>query len=447
MQKNNPSPKSIIVLIVLLLGFLPAGCDRPQQAPPPRPVPVVSTLTVSTQKAILTTELPGRTTVYKIAQIRPQVNGLIQKRLFSEGSDVTAGQTLYQIDPAPFQAIVDSAQANLAASRKGVDRAKAVLAMGIAGVTRQKATLALARINSQRYEDLIKVDAVSVIQRDQAVTELKVAQASLKAAEAQVASDRETVAVARSNIQQAEAALEMARINLGYCRVIAPISGRIGKSNITEGAIVTAYQPMSMASIQQLDPIYVDVPQSITELLHLKQRLTDGRLNLDENKPDNVRLLLEDKMAYPLDGTMQFSDITVDPTTGSVILRIVFPNPKGVLLPGMFVRALIKEGVAEQAILVPQQGVSRDHKGNPIALIVDTENRVSLRALTLDRAMGNKWLLSSGLAPGDRLIVEGMQMLRPGMIVKSIPFAEAKAGQKATTNQADSLQGSKDGGA
>ena len=238
-------------------------------------------VTVKPQPVVLTTELPGRTSAYLVAEIRPQVNGLIQKRLFTEGSDVKAGQVLYQIDPAPFQAALDNAAANLAAVQKTADRARAALAASIAGVTRQQATLELARTNRERFEEVFKDKAVSASQRDQAVTEAEVAEATLRAAEAQVESDRKAVAAAEAAIKQAEAALETARINLGYTRVTAPISGRIGRSNVTDGAIVTAYQPVALATIQQLDPIYVDVPQSTTELLRLKRRLEDGRLNRD----------------------------------------------------------------------------------------------------------------------------------------------------------------------
>jgi membrane fusion protein (multidrug efflux system) len=230
----------------------------------------------------------------------------------------------------------------------------------------------------------------------------------------------------KADIQYWKATVETARINLGYCRVTAPISGRIGKSNVTEGAIVTAYQPVALATIQQLDPIYVDVPQSTTELLRLKRRLEDGRLKSHGTNHNKVKLILEDGTAYPPEGTLQFRDVTVDPTTGSVILRVVFTNPEGVLLPGMFVRAVIKEGVNEQAILIPQQGVSRDPKGNPVSLIVDAEGKAQQRMLTLDRAIGDKWLVSAGLAPGNRVIVEGMQRVRPGAAVKVVPFKEGK---------------------
>ncbi len=248
---------------------------------------------------------------------------------------------------------------------------------------------------------------------------------------------------AQADIQYWKAQVETARINVGYCRVTAAISGRIGRSNVTEGAIVTAYQPMALATIQQLDPIYVDVPQSTTELLRLK----DGGLDHNGRNQDKVKLILEDGTAYPQEGRLQFSDVTVDPTTGSVILRVVFPNPENVLLPGMFVQAVIKEGVNEQAILVPQQGVSRDHKGNPFALIVDDKSKAAFRPLTLDRAMGDKWLVSSGLAPGDRVIVEGLLMLRPGTPVKATPFDPTAAGHGSAPGPGASPQKQSKGGA
>ena len=426
MQQNGIIYKPIgyiVVLAVLLGGFFLAGCDRATQSRQAPTAPEVTTVTVQSQKIMLTTELPGRTAAFCIAEIRPQVSGLVQKRLFTEGSDVKAGQMLYQIDPAPFQAALDNATANLSVMGKSADQARAALKASMARVTQQRATLALARTNRRRFEDAFKDKVVSTSQRDQAETDADVAEATLRAAEAQLESDRAAVAVAEATIHQAEAVLETARINLGYCRVTAPVMGRIGKSNVTEGAIVTAYQPTPLATIQQLDPIYVDVPQSTSELLRLKRRLEEGRLNQNGTEQNKVKLILED-ITYPLEGILQFSDVTVDPTTGSVILRVVFPNPKGVLLPGMFVRAVIKEGFNEQAIFVPQQGVARNHKGNPFAMIVDATGKVGLQMLTLDRAISNQWLVSAGLAPGDRVIVEGTQMLRPGMAVKAVPFKE-----------------------
>lgn len=404
-------------------GILLTACNRQQKAAPPPPPPEVATVTVARKQVLLTTELPGRTSPYLIAEIRPQVSGLIQKRLFKEGSDVKAGEVLYEIDPAPFKAALDSAAANLKASQKAADQARAAVNASIAGVARQQATADFARTNRRRYEDLFKEKAVSASASDQAVTEAQVAEATLTVAEVQVQSDRAAVAAAEAAIEQAEAALETARINLGYTRIIAPISGRIGKSAVTDGAIVTAYQPAALASIQQLDPIYVDVPQSTAALLRLQQRLEEGRVNHDGGgAANNVRLIREDGTAYPLEGALQFRDVSVDQTTGSVILRMVFPNPDGALLPGVFVRAVVKEGVNGQAILVPQQAVSRNPKGDPLALIVDASGKVEQRMLSLDRAIGDQWLVLSGLAPGDRVIAEGMQKVRPGAEVKAVPF-------------------------
>jgi membrane fusion protein (multidrug efflux system) len=337
-------------------------------------------VTVQPQQIVLTAELPGRTSAYRIAEIRPQVSGLILKRLFTEGSDVQAGQELYQIDPAPFQAALDIAKAALG---------------------RAQASLPAIRLRADRFKEAVADKAVSQQDFDDADGALKQAEA---------------------DVQYWKATVETARINLGYARVVSPISGRIGKSTVTDGAIVTAYQPMPLATIQQLDPIYVDVPQSTTELLRLQRRLEEGRINRDGANVNKVQLVLGDGMRYPLEGTLQFRDVSVDPTTASVILRMVFPNPNGVLLPGMFVRAAVEEGVNEQAILIPQQAVSRDPKGNPVALIVDGAGKVGQRMLSLDRAIGDQWLVSTGLAAGDRVIVEGMQRVRPGAVVREVPL-------------------------
>lgn len=375
-----------VVFLALLGGLVLAGCNR-QPPPAARPAPQVSTVTIQPQKITLTTQLPGRTSAFRIAEIRPQVSGLILKRLFTEGSEVKAGQVLYQIDPAPFQAALDNARAALG---------------------RSEANLFSIRSRAERYKELLADKAVSQQDYDDAAAALKQIQADIESWKAQV---------------------DTARISLGYTKVVAPISGRIGKSSVTDGAIVTAYQPTALATIQQTDPIYADVPQSTTELLRLKRRLQEGRLRREGTGQNEVRLILEDGTPYSPEGTLQFSDISVDPTTGSVILRTVFPNPKGVLLPGMFVRVAVKEGVQEKAILVPQQGVSRNPKGEPYAMIVDAEGKVGLRVLTLDREIGDKWLVAAGLAPGDRVIVEGLQilqMLRPGtpVTVNATPFKE-----------------------
>jgi membrane fusion protein (multidrug efflux system) len=368
------------------------GCQGPeQQTRPPAAAPQVSVVTVQPQPIMLTTELPGRTSAYRVAEIRPQVNGLIQKRLFTEGADVKAGQILYQIDPASFEAALKNAEAAL---------------------TRSQANLPAVQSRVDRYEELLAEKAVSQQDYDDATAALRQAEA---------------------DVQYWQATVETARINLAYTRITAPISGRIGRSTVTEGAIVTAYQPVALATIQQLNPIYVDVPQSTTELMRLKRRLADGRLNQDDKSHNTTTLIMEDGSAYPGEGSLQFQDVTVDPTTGSVTLRAVFPNPDGVLLPGMFVRAVIKEGVNRAAILVPQQGVSRDRRGNPMALIVDAESRTALRMLTIDRAVGDQWLVSAGLAPGDRVIVEGLKMLRPGTPVEATPFQSANAEPATTT--------------
>ncbi len=406
MQLNGPVYEPLkwsVVLVALIGGLLLTGCNRRQQSPPP-PVPEVAIVTIKPQKVVLTTELPGRTAPFRIAEIRPQVSGLIQKRLFTEGSDVKAGQILYQIDPAEFQAALDTAKAALG---------------------RADANLPAIRSRAERYKEVLADKAVSQQDYDDAAAALK---------------------QARAEIEYWKAQVETARINLGYTKITAPISGRIGTSTVTEGAIVTAYQPLALATIQQLDPIYVDVPQSTTELLRLKRRLTDGRLKNHGTNQNKVRLILEDDTTYPQEGTLQFSDVTVDPTTGSVILRVIFPNPKVILLPGMFTRAVIKEGVDEQAILIPQQGVSRDPKGNPFALVVDAQSKAGFRPLTLDRAIGDKWLVSSGLAPGDRVIVEGLLMLRPGTVVKATPFDPTQAGKGPAAGPGESSKKSKKGG-
>lgn len=373
------------------------GCQNQQQEPQRQaPAPQVATVTIQPQSIMLTTELPGRTSAYRVAEIRPQVNGLIQKRQFTEGASVKAGDVLYQIDPASFQAALSNAEAAL---------------------TRSEANLPAARSRASRYQELLAEKAVSQQDYDDATATLKQAEA---------------------DVQYWKAAVETARINLAYTRITAPISGRIGRSNVTEGAIVTAYQPLALATIQQLDPIYVDVPQSTTDLLRLKRRIEDGRLNQTGKNQKAVALIMEDGKSYPQEGSLQFRDVTVDPTTGSVILRVVMPNPDGFLLPGMFVRAVMKEGTKAQAILVPQQAVYRDAKGNPVALIVDAEDKIQQRMLTLDRAIGTQWLVADGLAPGDRVVVEGRQKVRPGATVKVVPFAsdaQTVEGQPANGGQ------------
>lgn len=375
-------PSALAVLSTLLLL---AGCEggHGQQAPPAQ-IPEVATVTIQPQQIELSTELPGRTSPFLVAEVRPQVNGIIQKRQFREGSDVQAGQLLYQIDPAPFQVAYDSAKASLG---------------------KAQANLPSIRLRAERYKELLVDKAVSQQDYDDAAAAVEQAKAEIEYWKTQV---------------------EAARINLGYTKVSAPIAGRIGKSNVTDGALVTAYQPTWLATIQQLDPIYVDVTQSSAELLRLKRNLEAGRLTADGEKGKKVRILLEDGTPYPTEGKLEFRDVTVDPATGSFTLRIVVPNPEHLLLPGMFVRAVVQEGIAEQAILVPQQGVTRTPKGDPVALVVDEAGTAQQRMLTLNRAIGDKWLVSSGIAPGDRVIVEGMLNVWPGAAVKAVSLGTAK---------------------
>ena len=403
MQRLGHFCLSKTTLVACLSLFLLVGCSKDaSKGSQGRPMPAVSTVTLTPHKVTLTTELSGRTSAFRVAEIRPRVSGLIERRLFTEGSTVAEGQLLYQIDPAPFQAELDNAQAALSEA---------------------KAKLPTTQLRADRYKSLVSNSALSQQDYDDAASNLN----QLKA-----------------NIISLEARVQTARINLGYTKVTAPISGRIGRSSVTDGAIVTAYQTTALATIQQLDPVYVDVPQSTAAMLRMKTRLKEGQLDTPQQDRDKVRLILEDGEDYPLNGTLQFSDVTVDPTTGSVILRLIFPNPKGEILPGMFVKAVITDGVNPKAILVPQQGVSRDTKGKPYALIVSKDNKVEQRMLTLDRAIGSEWLVTDGLAFGDKVIVAGAQMLRPGTAVKVTELdqtsqehvQEANAGTKATPKDA-----------
>jgi membrane fusion protein (multidrug efflux system) len=387
--------------LALASGLLLGGCQNTHGRPAaPPPVTEVATVTVGTQPVVLTTDLPGRTSAYRIAEIRPQVDGIIKKRLFEEGAEVATGQALYQIDPASFQAALQNAMASLG---------------------KAEANLPAVRSKEERYREALSDNAVSRQDYDDAAAALKQAEA---------------------DVQLWKATVETARINLGYTRITAPISGRTGRSNVTEGALVTAHQPVPLVTIQQLDPVFVDVPQATSELLRLKRRLKDRRLMRNGTKQNKVKILLEDGTTYPLEGTLQFRDVSVDPMTGSVTLRILVPNPDRVLLPGMYVRAVVTEGVNEQAILVPQQGVARDPKGNPLALIVDGEGNVEQRMLGLDRAIEDKWLVSSGLSPGDRMIVEGLQNVRPGDAVKVVPWVPAGDREAASGDAARTTAGS-----
>jgi membrane fusion protein (multidrug efflux system) len=390
-MKRNNGAGMLIAAVIIVFCLILIGCGQKKTGGAP-PTPEVAVMTIQTKPVVTTTELAGRTSANLVAEVRPQVSGIIQKRLFTEGSDVKTGQVLFQIDPALYQVALDNA--------------KAVLA-------RSEAQLSTTQLRATRFKDLLVQKAVSQQDYDDADAALKQVQA---------------------DIQYGKATVETARINLQYTTITAPISGRIGRSNFTEGALVTAQQPLALATIQQLDPMYVDVPQSTAEVLRLRRGLKEGRLDQNGANQKKVQLIMEDGAAYPLAGTLQFRDVTVDPTTGSVILRVVFPNPNGVLLPGMFVRAVVQEGVNKQAILIPQQAVSRDPKGNPLALIVDAQSKVQMRMLTLDRAIGDQWLVSSGLVPGERVIVEGVMKVKPGIPVKAVPFENGEINRGKNNN-------------
>lgn len=370
---------------MLTLALILNACGEKKNAPPPRGPVEVAVTTIEPREVVMTTELSGRTSASLIAEVRPQVGGIIKKRLFIEGSDVKAGQALFQIDPAMYKTALDNADAAL---------------------SRSEAQLATMRRKAKRTRELLESKAVSQEAYDDAMAALEQAEADVKYSQANVRS---------------------ARINLKYTSITAPISGRIGRSNVTEGALVTAHQPTPLATIQQLDPMNVDVTQSTAELLRLRRRMEQGQLDRNGEANNEVRLVLEDGSPYSEPGILKFLDVTVDPTTGSVILRIVFPNPKGILLPGMFIRAVVQEGINKKAILIPQQAVTRDPRGNPLTMLVDDEGKVQQRQLELDRAMGNEWLVSEGLQPGDRIIVEGALKVKPGVSVKTVPYkAEEK---------------------
>jgi membrane fusion protein (multidrug efflux system) len=380
-QKNAPGLIAPALLSLVLL----AGCEQPPAAPPPKGAVPVGVVTVATQNVSVTSELAGRTSPFKIAEIRPQINGIIEQRLFREGADVKSGEVLYQIDPSLYQAALDNAEAA---------QAKA------------QANLATLKLKADRYGELIKVNAV-------AKQDLDDAQAAAKQAAA--------------DVEAAKAAVNTARINLNYTRITSPIAGRIGISTVTAGALVTANQANFLTTVQQLDPIYVDVIQPSSELIRMKHELENGSLKRAGPDAAKVRLLLENNQIYALDGKLELADITVGQGTGTVTLRAVFPNPKHDLLPGMFVRALLEEGINEQGMLVPQQGVTHDNRGRATALVVEKDGKVALRVLELGEAQGDKWVVRKGLNPGDQLIVEGLQKVRPGVDATATPWSAASA--------------------
>ena len=373
---------------LLTVGTLTlAGCGSQEggaNAATAPALPKVRVFDVAAKPVSLYTELPGRTSPYLIAEVRPQVNGIIKARQFQEGGDVKAGTSLYQIDASTYQAEYASAKAML---------------------EKAQANLTSAKIRNDRFQELAKLNAVSQQERDDAY-------AALKQAEADVASGK--------------AAVQSAQINLNYTKVTAPISGRIGRSSITPGALVQQGQANPLTTIQQLDPIYVDLTQSTSELLQLKRDLESGVLKSAGKDAAKVTLKLEDGSSYAQEGKLQFSDVTVDQNTGTVTLRAVFPNPKLQLLPGMYVRASLEEGVREAGILVPQKGIMRDATGAPSAFVVGQDNKVEKRSVETARAIGDQWLIAEGLQAGDRLIVEGIQKVRPGQEVEILSDSENK---------------------
>lgn len=362
----------------IVCAALLTGCDGQENPQQHAQAPQVSVHIVKSAPLAVTTELPGRTDAYRVAEVRPQVSGIILHRNFTEGSDVKAGESLYQIDPATYQAAYDNAKGEL---------------------VKAQAAANIAHLTVKRYVPLVGTQYVIKQEYDQAVATAQQADASVVAAKAGV---------------------ESARINLAYTKVTSPINGRIGKSSVTEGALVTNGQATALATVQQLDPIYVDVTQSSSDFMRLKQQTS-----LQKGDTSSVELLMENGQPYPLKGTLQFSDVTVDESTGSITLRALFPNPQHMLLPGMFVRARIDEGTQPDAILVPQQGVTRTPRGDATVLVVNEKNQVESRTVVAPQAIGDRWLITEGLKNGDRVIISGLQKVRPGVTVVAIPDTAA----------------------
>ncbi|EOX6881897.1 efflux RND transporter periplasmic adaptor subunit [Providencia stuartii] len=386
-----------LALLVLSGGLALSGCNDEQKGGGERPAPKVGIVTLKAEPLTIKTELPGRTSAYRVAEVRPQVSGIILKRNYKEGSDVEAGTSLYQIDPAPFQATYDSAKAELAKAQANAN---------------------LAGLTVKRYKPLLGTNYISQQEYDQATS---------------------TYAQALAAVKAAEAAVETARINLNYTKVTAPISGRTGKSNVTEGALVSSGQATELMRVQQLDPIYVDVTQSSEDFLRLRNEIEKGALQKEPGKAP-VSLVINNGQEYAQKGALEFSDVTVDETTGSITMRAVFPNPNKELMPGMFVRAILEDGVMEKAILVPQQGLARTPQGDAQVMVVGKDDKVEVRKVKTAQAVGNKWLVTDGLQDGDRVIVIGLQKIKPGLVV--VP-KEANLEAQSIDNQAQPEQKSK----
>lgn len=376
--------RCLCLAAVVAAAALATGCGAPSGPMPGGMTPEVVVVTLKPQSVALTRDLPGRVSAYLVAEVRPQVSGIVKQRLFTEGSSVKAGQPLYELDDAIYRAQLNSARATL---------------------QKAQATEAAAQLTAARAAEMIKIDAVSAQDNDNAIAAL---------------------AQAKADVAAAQAAVDSSAVNLGYAHIVSPISGRIGKSGITQGALVTAQQAEALATVQQLDPIYVDVNQSSSEWLQLKQDIDAGRVQAGASGAP-ARIVLETGTAYPTEGKLQFTDVTVDPTTGNFLLRVVVANPNALLMPGMYVRAVVGEGTRPQGLLVPQRGVTRDAKGAAIALVVGADGKVEQRELQVSRTVGDQWLVEGGLADGDRVIVEGLQKVKPGMAVKVVDAAPADA--------------------
>ncbi len=393
MNKNRGfTPLAVVLMLSGSLAL--TGCDDKPAQQGAQQMPEVGIVTLKSAPLQITTELPGRTSAYRVAEVRPQVSGIILKRNFTEGSDIQAGVSLYQIDPATYQATYESAKGDLAKAQAAAN---------------------MDQLTVKRYQKLLGTKYISQQDYDTAVATAQQSNAAVVAA---------------------KAAVETARINLAYTKVTSPISGRIGKSAVTEGALVQNGQTTALATVQQLDPIYVDVTQSSNDFLRLKQELANGKLQ-QENGKAKVELVTNDGLKYPQNGTLEFSDVTVDQTTGSITLRAIFPNPDHTLLPGMFVRARLEEGVNPDAILVPQQGVTRTPRGDASAMVVGEGDKVEVRQITATQAIGDKWLVTEGLKTGDRVIISGLQKVKPGVQVKAQEVVSDEKQQAAGNAQSE----------
>lgn len=380
MQRLNLKGSVALAALILL-----SACGK-EQAPPPPPTPTVGVVTVGEESVVLTSELPGRIAAVETSEVRPQVSGVVRDRLFTEGAMVSKGQVLYAIEDAPYRAALASAQGQLGAAQSQINA---------------------TRLQAQRYGQLVALNAVSKQEADNATASAQ---------------------QARANVAAQQASVQSARVNLGFTRIKAPISGRIGRSLVTVGALVQTGQTDPLATIQRTNTVFVDVVQSAAELLDLKQAMATGGVTRGDGSA-RVQLILPNGQTYPIEGRLQFAEVTVDQTTGAVTLRASFPNPNGLLLPGMYVRAKLVEGTRAQAIMVPTAGITRDPRGGATALVVNAQNKVEQRNVTTDRVIGDKWIVTSGLKPGDKLIVEGLLNLRPGATVK--PAAPQQVGKPA----------------